>query len=122
MSTANNYALFGDHRRMEKNDVLQGFAFRFREACDERFPGATQEEIAKAIGVSQPTISDYMQGNKLPKIARAIRISQVLHVCVQWLLVGTGAKYPVVSHLDELTPKQIRNQIQVMLDRLTTQD
>jgi DNA-binding XRE family transcriptional regulator len=53
-----------------------------------------QGELAKWLGVSQPTISDYRNGVIHPKIERAVEIAEKLGCCVEWLLTGRGDKYP----------------------------
>jgi transcriptional regulator with XRE-family HTH domain len=49
----------------------------------------TQAEAAKALGVSQPTLSDYERGTKQPRIAQAARIAE-----------RTGGEVPLDAWLD----------------------
>lgn len=51
----------------------------------------TQAEFAKAIGVSQPTVSDWINGRMRPSLDNLITISKLLHISIDDL----------VSDLDE---------------------
>lgn len=51
-----------------------------------------QVEFAKLMGVSQPTVSDWENGRKLPASGKLVRLSEVLGASVTYIL--GGADYP----------------------------
>lgn len=73
----------------------EAFAKRFNQMLIESNAPTKQKELAKWLGVSQPTISDYKNGVMLPKMEMAIIIAEKFGCCVDWLLTGRGDKYPV---------------------------
>ena len=65
------------------------YAARFKRAWKEsRSPVKTQKELAKVLGVAQATVSDWINGEKLPSMDTALEISGKLGCCVVWLLTG----------------------------------
>ncbi len=64
------------------------FAHRFREAVSRAGVKNTQKFLSKYLGVSEVMIWSYKNGEKLPRMSTAIRISDRLGVSVQWLLQG----------------------------------
>lgn len=68
----------------------EGFARRFRLAVSHAKVEDTQDALGKLLGVSSVMIWSYKTGEKLPRMATAIRISEKLGVNVNWLLTGTG--------------------------------
>ena len=80
-----------------KNQAMkfEAFAKRFNQMLIESNAPTKQGELAKWLGVSQPTISDYRNGVICPKMERAIEIAEKLGCCVEWLLTGRGDKYPI---------------------------
>ena len=70
----------------------QGFPDRLREACAEAGLATTQPALARAFDLSTTTIWHYLNGEKLPSMAKAIEIAGKLGVCVEWLLTGNGPK------------------------------
>lgn len=62
----------------------------------------TQKELAKKVGITQPTISELEKGDSagsahLPSIAAALGVSAL------WLQTERGPKYPIKS----ITPKEM---------------
>lgn len=51
-----------------------------------------QVEFARLMGVSQPTVSDWENGRKLPASGKLVRLSEVLGASVTYIL--GGADYP----------------------------
>lgn len=70
------------------------FAARFKQACQEGRLPDNHAALAKTFEVSQPMISYYMNGAKLPSMDKAIQIAVKTGVCVEWLLTGRGPKNP----------------------------
>lgn len=59
--------------------------------------GLTQEELARAIGVAVPTISEYESGKKMPRLNKIIILARKLGVSIDYLLGETDIKEP--AHL-----------------------
>ena len=57
---------------------------KLREAIAQS--GKTQKEIAKQLGVSQPTISKYMCQNKYPSIDTLANLCEILDVSADDIL------------------------------------
>lgn len=66
------------------------FARRFRLMCKESNAPRTQKELAKWLGYSQPTINDWLNGNKLPSMDTAIELSTKFDCSLDWLMTGRG--------------------------------
>ncbi len=60
----------------------EGFAERFRQAVSHAKVEDTQEALGKLLGVSSVMIWSYKTGEKLPRMATAVRISEKLGVNV----------------------------------------
>ena len=43
----------------------------------------TQEEVAKAVGITQTSVNDYEQGNRVPNDAVKLKIAGYFGVCVE---------------------------------------
>jgi len=83
------------------------YATRFKRAWKEfKSPIKTQKELAIKLGVAQATVSDWINGEKLPSMDTALDISEKLDCCVVWLLTGKGQKSPN-------DPPDLRNVIDV---------
>ena len=51
--------------------------------------GLTQAELARRLGVSQPTVSDWLSGNIKPTVRRLLTISKKTGISVDELLKGS---------------------------------
>lgn len=60
---------------------------RLREYMEQH--GLTQYELAKRLGVSQPTVCDWINGNFTPTAKRLLLISKRTGLSVDELLKGT---------------------------------
>ncbi len=70
--------------------------YRILQACREAGIAETQGDIARALNVSQMTVSYWLRGMKIPPIHKGIQIANRCKICVEWLYTGKGTKYPVV--------------------------
>lgn len=61
---------------------------RIREARESL--AWSQEDLARRMHVSQPTISNWEAGRKSPRTQIMIRLAQVLGVSMEWLSTGRG--------------------------------
>lgn len=72
--------------------------YRILEACREAGIAETQGDIAKAMNVSQMTVSYWLRGMKVPPIQKGMQIAAKCKVCVEWLYTGKGPKYPSIPN------------------------
>lgn len=69
-----------------------GLGTRLR--AERKAAGLTQEALAKASGIKQPTLSDIERGESgAPSASAMDAICRVLNLRHQWLLTGQGEKY-----------------------------
>ncbi len=59
--------------------------------------GMSQREIAEKMGVHQPKVSDWLNGNRLPNSKSLVRFAEVLGETPENLLI----KLRFISELDE---------------------
>lgn len=98
-----------------------GFPERLREACTDAGLATTQPALARAFDLSTTTIWYYLNGEKLPSMAKAIEISSKLGVCVEWLLTGNGPKHSRdVLDISQL-PDPVKTSIKTLLESFTAQ-
>lgn len=72
-----------------------------------------QYQFAKSIGVSPGNVSDWLKiDNKNPGVDALIRICEVHHVNLNWLLTGSGKMFETPNHL----MSAIEDQAQTIVD------
>ncbi|MGM9628991.1 MAG: helix-turn-helix domain-containing protein [Faecousia sp.] len=71
--------------------------------------GMKQKELAKAIGVTDNTVSYYCSGSRSPNLQQIVQISKTLNVTTDYLLGLTGDPAPMRSAVDDLglSPKAV---------------
>lgn len=77
--------------------------------------GLSQKQFADAVGVSQPTVFDWVQGNKTPRIEKYDIICSVLGITIQDLFADANKAKPIV-----LSPEQ--KNLLSLFDQLSTAD
>jgi hypothetical protein len=84
-------AFFDDPFGMPKKRTVLD---RAMEALEDRFPRdkPTQARLAALAGVKQPSVNDWREGH--PSMDTAVRLSENLGICVEWLLTERGPKRP----------------------------
>ncbi len=75
---------------MKYPDFAQRFNDAVAHAVQSRGVIDTQEALARLFKVSGVTIWSYRNGEKMPRMAMAVRIAAELGVNVTWLLSGSG--------------------------------
>lgn len=67
---------------------------RALEALAARYPRErpTQVRLAALAGVKQPTVNEWREG--FPSMDTAVRLSENLGICVEWLLTERGPRNP----------------------------
>lgn len=68
---------------------------RLKEALEDKHLPATQVYVAKRLGVTQPSISEWNSEGGFPTIDRAVEIATWLGITVEWLITGRGPKRPL---------------------------
>ena len=68
-----------------------GFAKRFQQVVTRSGVEDTQRSLAKLLGVSEVSIWNYKNGEKLPGMAMAVKIADTFDSSVDWLLQGRGS-------------------------------
>lgn len=69
-----------------KSSRPTGFGSRLRQAFGER----SNVEIARLLGVSNSTLTDYMKGKTFPTAEGLLRIAEITKHSIHWLLTGEG--------------------------------
>lgn len=71
--------------------------------------GLTQSDLAKELGVSYPTISNYETGSRTGTIENLVKIADYFNISLDWLLGRDTSKdiSPTSSSLEELR-KQLK--------------
>jgi transcriptional regulator with XRE-family HTH domain len=94
-------------------DIKREFAKRLREALLDRWPGERMQSVwAKSLNVSAPTLSEWLNGLKMPGTEKLIEICLALDVGVEWLATGKGDKLPIKSQKKE--PKLTEEQKKIL--------
>jgi len=94
------------------------FAKRFREACEANANAPkAQEALAKYLGCSGAMVSFMRNGERLPSMPMARKISQKLGVSIDWLMNGVGsADEPVTIYTGQ--PPELRHKVRRALAQL----
>lgn len=59
----------------------------------------SQEDLARRMHVTQPTVSNWEAGRKSPRTQIMIRLAQVLGVSMEWLSTGRGEMRPPAQNM-----------------------
>lgn len=89
---------------MKKNNIV--FSKNLRAYMDKH--GKTQKDIAKAIGVSSPTVHDWMYGNIFPRMAKIEALASYFGISKSDLI----EERPI---LPTLSPKEVGAELQKIL-------
>ena len=98
------------------------FAKRFNEAVALAGVESTQKALSKLLGVSEVMIWSYRNGEKLPRMAMALKMAEEFGVSIDWLLQGRGD--PVDRETSENSPtykaKPLRKSTKAIVDLVET--
>lgn len=83
----------------QKTEYLENFAARLRSAMDRE--GLTLREVATSIGKSTSTVGAWTQGKNWPEVEVQIRLSECLHVPVDWLIHGITERAEIPAQVEE---------------------
>ena len=82
--------------------------YRIKESREKK--GVSQGELARRLGVSQPTISDWENGKTDPAVENMRTLAVELDVWFEWLATGRGAKNYVLG------VQEMQQEYRVQLD------
>ena len=102
-------------------DPKKEFAVRFNQVLDEHgYPTkhhGRQERLAKEFDVTPRTVSNWLNGEKLPTYERIIEICKRYNVAIDWLMTGRGLKRPLADqeqqHIQDLREMKVADQEKV---------
>ena len=77
--------------------------YRFREAREKA--GLTASEVARRIGVSQPAVTQWETGAKVPSVEMLCKLADLYCVSTDYLL-GRGELVESIPYSDEILPPQ----------------
>src|SRR5690349_8849667 len=67
---------------------------RIQEAMRDHGLKPTQKQCAAILGITQPSVWEWANGETAPSVENAIVLGRKLNVCVEWVLTGSGPKRP----------------------------
>lgn len=71
-------------------DIKSNFSLRLSQVLQQKFPGQEQKMIAPKLNTTQPSLSEWLSGKKMPSLKRFFEICDILDVSVEWLALGRG--------------------------------
>lgn len=94
------------------------FAERFSEAVALSGVESTQKALGKLLGVSEVMIWSYRNGEKLPRMAMALKMAEAFGVSIDWLLQGRGqpVHYAVQEDSPEYVTQPLRHSTQQIVN------
>lgn len=112
LSIGRSYTAFLQTSGMKKTPEIRTFYERVKEAMTDAarqgrtFNGVkikpTQVMAAKLAGVAQPSVAEWNEPGKAPKLQNVLKLAERLGVCVEWLYTERGPKHPGIA-MDEMT-------------------
>lgn len=102
-------------------DIKLEFSKRLKESLLDKWPGDRMQAVwAKSLGISAPTLSEWLNAQKMPGTEKLIEICLLLNVSVEWMSAGKGAKRPQIEEKkhDILTEEQ-KKVLREIIDLVT---
>lgn len=91
---------------------------RIKSLMEER--GLNQKELSKLSGITEPSISRYLKGERTPRIDIIVNFAKALDVSVEYLLNGTNVegiqdiKTAIARHGSKLTKEEQNELIELI--------
>ena len=77
---------------MQKDEYAKEFGVYLKSLLEEK--GMTQAELARRTGITEASVSRYINGNRSPRIAQAYRMALVIGIDMNTLIyLGKGEKH-----------------------------
>lgn len=67
---------------------------RIKEALEDAGRRPTQDEAARILKITQPSVAEWHSGDSWPKVEHLVTLAGELGVCVEWLYTERGPKCP----------------------------
>ncbi len=69
--------------------------------------GTTQKELAKAVGIRQQSLGQYVSGETMPNVEKVLKIAEYFHVTTDYLITGTVIEDIPVREMLGLTEQTV---------------
>jgi transcriptional regulator with XRE-family HTH domain len=79
---------YSEKKRARRGDVSIIFAARLMDSINDS--GNTITSTATGVGLTQPTVTNYTNGTRVPKLDHLAMLAQFLNVSTDWLLGLSG--------------------------------
>ena len=77
--------------QLNQDEYSKAFGKYLKSLLDEK--GMTQAELARRTGLTEASVSRYINGNRSPRIAQAYRMAQVIGIDMNTLIyIGKGVR------------------------------
>ena len=77
---------------MQKEEYAEAFGEYLKRLLEEK--GMTQAELARRTGLTEASVSRYINGSRIPRISQAYEIAQVIGIDMNTLIfLGKGEKH-----------------------------
>ena len=77
---------------MQKDEYDKAFGEHLKSLLEEK--GMTQAELARRTGLTEASVSRYINGNRTPRIAQAYRMAWAIGIDMNTLIyLGKGEKH-----------------------------
>ena len=77
---------------MQKDEYDKAFGEHLKSLLEEK--GMTQAELARRTGLTEASVSRYINGNRTPRIAQAYRMAWTIGIDMNTLIyLGKGEKH-----------------------------
>lgn len=78
--------------KLNQDEYSKAFGKYLKSLLDEK--GMMQKDLARRTGLTEASVSRYISGTRIPKIAQAYEIAQVIGVDMNTLIyLGKGEKH-----------------------------
>lgn len=98
-------------------EIKEPFSVRLSKALDLR--DMKPADLARKLGISESTISQYRSGYSKPKDKRLVIIANILRVDPAWLM---GLDVPMEPGLSPIDPDSLDAQIMSLVNALTPEN
>lgn len=83
---------------MQKDEYAKAFGEYLKSLLEEK--GMTQKELARRTGLTEASVSRYINGERTPKILQAYRIACAIGVDMNTLINVKGEKHDPIHDTD----------------------
>lgn len=102
----------------------RSFWLRVQEAMKDKNLEPTQKVAGELIGIKQPSVHKWTKGGQ-PKMEHVLALATKLGVCVEWLYLERGPKYPLdaessylLNTFNSLSSDRLRDKVLAYIDAM----